>query len=137
MSIFVSQRLTQFSESDAAGVIHFSNYAKYVEECEHMFLFKQGFAIQPGNLNSLLWPRLTFKAEYLRAIMPLEMIQVELDPARVGHSSITWSWAIWNSGRKEKMAQGEMKTVCCKAKGGKMHPIQLPEELRIKLNPPV
>lgn len=136
MSLFVTRRMTQFAESDAAGVIHFSNYARYVEECEHIFLSKQGFAIQPGNLNALLWPRLKFRAEYLRPVMPLQMIQIELNASRVGHSSITWSWSIWSGGSQEKLAHGEMKTVCCKAKGGKMHPVEIPEELRAILSGP-
>ena len=34
---FIIRRRVQFAETDMAGVLHFSNYFRYMEEIEHAF----------------------------------------------------------------------------------------------------
>ena len=134
MPFFFIQRKTQLAESDAAGIIHFSNICRYVEEAEHLLLQKEGYAIDLSRPDALRWPRVRFSASYLRPILPLVTIQVELNPRRLGNSSVTWSWSIWNANRTEESARGDMKTVCCKWSGGQIQTHPLPEKLREKLS---
>lgn len=130
MAFFTAYRKATFADSDAAGIIHFSRFAVYVEEAEHLFLQKEGFPLLPRNPEALRWPRIRFQAEYLRPVFPLEDIQIELNPHRVGTSSITWHWKIYRQGSFELSARGEMKTVCCKLDHGQTAPCPLPESLR-------
>jgi acyl-CoA thioesterase FadM len=133
MAYFIAQRQTQFAESDAAGIIHFSRLAVYVEEAEHLFFQKEGLPINLKNPESYRWPRVRYSANYLHPVFPMEMIQIELNPVRVGTSSITWQWEIWRQERSEQAAKGEMKSVCCKWSDGQILPHALPEGLRTKL----
>ena len=134
MKSSVYHRTAQFAESDAAGVIHFSWYARYVEEAEHYALAQIGYPLQLTEPGGFLWPRLDFSAHYARALLPMEAFRVELSLVRAGRSSLTWGWTIKREGEEEKLAYGEMKTVCCVARKGKMESIELPPELRRKLN---
>lgn len=134
MSIFIHQRQAQFAESDAAGVIHFSSFPRYVEEAEHKYLETIGHPIQVGKSGSLLWPRIEYSAKFARPLLPMEQFEVVLSVKRFGRSSITWNWLIRRKDGLDKLAEGEMKTVCCVARKGKVESIDIPSEIREKLN---
>ena len=133
MAFFISRRQAQFADSDAAGVIHFSRIAVYVEEAEHLFLQQQGYPIDLVSPEAFHWPRIKYSASYMRPIQPFESIKIELAPRRVGTSSITWRWLILKAEDDQEVAQGEMKTICCKLQDGSMKTHPLPEDLRRNL----
>lgn len=134
MAFYSYDRRTHFSESDAAGIIHFSKYACFVEEAEHAFLGKQGFPIEVHNPARYRWPRVSFSASFDSPIFPLQDIRISLDPRCVGKSSITWRWVIFDKNTMTPLCKGEMKTVCCRLNGNKLDACPLPEELRNKLS---
>lgn len=130
MAIFHYPRLTQFSESDAAGMIHFSKIACYAEEAEHACLKLAGFPIELYNPEAYRWPRVNFHANYLRPISPLVPIEIQIQPRILGRSSITWHFTIFDRKRETVFCKGEMKTVCCLQVNGQLNVSPLPEELR-------
>lgn len=136
MASFYYDRLPQFAESDAAGIIHFSNIARYVEEAEHAFLRNAGFPVMVHDPRSLRWPRVIYTANYARAFLPFQKIRVILHPLHVGRSSINWKWSISSPQSEEVFCDGEMKVVCCILKGGKLESCFLPKPLRAKLIKP-
>ncbi len=133
MPSFHYDRLTQFAESDAAGIIHFSCLARYVEEAEHAFLSNAGFPIAIHDPRSLRWPRVSFKANYIRPFLPFQQIRVILNPIYVGRSSINWKWSMLLSKSSDVSCEGEMKVVCCVLKAGKLDASPLPPALKKKL----
>jgi acyl-CoA thioester hydrolase len=124
---FVYPRRSTFAESDAAGVIHFSRIACYVEEAEHAWLESKGFpiALEEG---ALAWPRVAFQASFQQPIRPGQPLQVELNLSAQGRSSLTWFWRILQSGGTVA-AEGSMKTVCCRIREGKLESTPLPSGL--------
>src|SRR5689334_19819650 len=42
---FTVRHLVQFSETDMAGIVHFSNYFRWMEEVEHAFLRSLGMSV--------------------------------------------------------------------------------------------
>ncbi|MBL8848408.1 MAG: acyl-CoA thioesterase, partial [Planctomycetaceae bacterium] len=42
MPHFVSQRRVQFSETDMAGIVHFANFFRWMEEAEHEYFRSLG-----------------------------------------------------------------------------------------------
>ena len=42
-------RIVEFSETDMAGIVHFSNYCKYMEAAEHRFFRSIGYSIVATN----------------------------------------------------------------------------------------
>jgi len=133
MSFFTATRKTQFSESDAAGIIHFSQVAIYIEEVEHFFFQQEGYPIRLNEPDTYHWPRVYFEASYLHPILPLVEIQISLNPSRVGTTSITWDWVVKGEERDDPLASGKMKTICCKCHNGVVAPSTLPEPLKKKL----
>jgi acyl-CoA thioesterase FadM len=132
MAFYSYPRNPTFAESDAAGVIHFSNIARYVEEAEHAFLAEAGCPVDLLEADALHWPRVQFSAEFKGVMRPFQAIRVELEAEKVGGSSIAWGWVI-RSEEGECLAQGQMKTVCCRKEGDKLASAPLPESVRARL----
>lgn len=128
MAVFSFSRQTSFADSDAAGLIHFSRLACYVEEAEHAFLQKAGIGLGFSDPEALRWPRVQFSADFLKPIRPFETVEVLLLGAEAGNSSLRWTWEI--QAGEEVVARGEMKTVCCREEHGRMRSFPLPEAVR-------
>lgn len=133
MAFYSYSRMAQFSDSDAAGIVHFSRIACFVEEAEHSFLEGAGYPVQLQNPEAYRWPRVQFQASFNRPILPFETVSVELYPGYVGTSSILWKWSIWKKNIPDPMMVGEMKTVCCFQRGGRIEKARLPDDLRALL----
>lgn len=105
------QRRVSFSDTDAAGVVHFSRVLCYVEEAEHALLESLSIPL----LGNGGWPRVDVQCSYTAAIMPEDTVEVAIFPAEVGGSSILWKFEV---SRGDKMcASGTIKTVCVNAQG--------------------
>lgn len=133
MAFYSYNRVAHFSDSDAAGIIHFSRIACFVEEAEHSFLERAGYPIQLQNPEAYRWPRIQFQATFNRPILPFESVRVDLNPGLVGNSSILWKWSIWKQNISDPLVVGEMKTVCCRQRGGQIEKTRLPDDLRALL----
>jgi len=46
---FKTERTVEFAETDMAGILHFSNYFRYMEEAEHAFFRSLGLSVHPSN----------------------------------------------------------------------------------------
>ena len=62
---FRLKRRVQFYETDAAGIVHFSNYFRYMEEAEHALWRSAGITIS-GSGSEIGWPRVSVSFEYLQ-----------------------------------------------------------------------
>ena len=122
---YCHQRSVSSSDTDAAGVVHFSRVLCYVEEAEHALLKSLGIPLLDGGG----WPRVDVQCSYSAPIMPDENIQVEISPAELGRSSILWKFTII-SGEKV-CATGSVKTVRVNENG---KPVELDPIWREKLN---
>ncbi|MGY8650976.1 MAG: acyl-CoA thioesterase, partial [Verrucomicrobiia bacterium] len=53
---FIITRRVEFSETDAAGIVHFANFYRYMEYAEHAFFRSLGRSIVDLDLD-IGWPR--------------------------------------------------------------------------------
>jgi acyl-CoA thioesterase FadM len=58
---FEYARVVQFSETDLAGIVHFSAYFRYMEEAEHALWRAAGLSVARDDLH---WPRVSASCEY-------------------------------------------------------------------------
>jgi len=83
----------QFSETDLAGIAHFSAFFRFMEEAEHALWRAAGLSIGAAEITGG-WPRVAASFDYKRPLRFEDEFEVELVPERVGTSSITYSWEI-------------------------------------------
>ncbi|CAM2010455.1 thioesterase family protein [Acanthopleuribacter pedis] len=69
----------EFHEADPAGILHFSNYFRYMELAEHAFYHELGFSgFRLKKKNSHGWPRVKAQMDYLAPLAYDEEVEVHL-----------------------------------------------------------
>jgi len=131
---FVLRRLVQFSETDLAGIVHFSNYYKYMEEAEHAFFRSLGLSIMRTEADGTVtgWPRVRSSCSYESPAFYQDEIDIGVTVVRKGVKSLTMEFQFWRG--ETRIALGELKTVCCACKhGGEFRSIPIPDDYADKL----
>lgn len=132
---FRYSRRVQFAETDLAGIVHFSNFYRYMEEAEHAFLRSRGLRIkeeQPDG-SVLGWPRVRGTCSFEQPAFYDDELTIEVRVDRVGVKSLTLQFAI-NRG-SVRLAVGELKTVCCRFSAkGKFESVEIPSHWMTKLH---
>ena len=55
---FHCKRRVEFAETDMAGIVHFSNFFRYMELAEHEFLRSLSLSVHdPSRADFVAWPR--------------------------------------------------------------------------------
>ena len=62
-SEFTITRRVEFGETDAAGIVHYSNFFRYMEACEHAFFRSLGTSIVDKS-SGIGWPRVHASCDY-------------------------------------------------------------------------
>ena len=129
---FVLRRRVQFAETDLAGVLHFANYFRFMEEVEHAFWRAIGEGViteQDGCRIS--WPRVATRCEYFAPVHFEDELDLALRVADVGDRSVTFEIEFRREDRR--VASGQIKAVCCSTSDGAFGPVPMPKSLRRKL----
>lgn len=129
---FRTSRRVQFSETDMAGVMHFSNYLRWAEDVEHAFWRTQGLSVHFERGGSVVsWPRVAATCEYFAPARFDDEIELELSVAKVGVKSVTFVVEFRkNAGA---IARATITAVCCRTGPGRFEPIPTPPEIRAAL----
>ncbi len=133
---FTVKRRVQFAETDMAGVLHFANYYRYMEEAEHAYWRSVGLSvITEVDGKEISWPRVATNCEYFAPARFEDELELALVVENVGDRSVTHEVEFRCEGRR--IALGRMTAVCCTTDDGGFQPISIPEVLRQKLLKPI
>jgi YbgC/YbaW family acyl-CoA thioester hydrolase len=97
-----------FGDTDASGWMHFPNIFRYFEEAEHAFLKSRGILVFDRAQGG--WPRVKVSCDYKRPLLTGDRIEVRLEIARLGASSVTWNFDVLTA-TGETAAFGSVTTV--------------------------
>jgi len=93
MSAFLTKGRVAFHETDAARMVHFSNYFRYAEEAELAALASCSFFADCLAAQCLL-PRVHVEADYHRPLRFWDEYETHASLERIGASSLTWCFEI-------------------------------------------
>lgn len=125
-------RRVQFAETDMAGVMHFANYYRVMEEAEHAFWRSLGLSvITEADGVEVSWPRVATSCEYFSPLHFEEELQAALKVTHVGDRSVSYEVEFRSGGRR--IARGRMTAVCCTTRDGQFQPVSIPPSLRTLL----
>ena len=133
-SFFETTRRVEFCETDMAGIVHFANFYRWMEQVEHDFFRSLGLSIVSHlpDGSTIGWPRVTANCRFESPARYEDVLTVRLTVQRIGVKSITYDVTIRNGDRS--VARGSMKTVCCIVRSGlPMESLEIPEEYRAKI----
>ena len=110
---FIMTRRVEFADTDMAGIIHFANYYRYMEEAEHAFFRSQGLSIMQVQPDGAVigWPRVSASCSFEAPAYFEDELEVRLNVVRKGVKSLNYEIEFWRGATR--LAHGRLKTVCC------------------------
>lgn len=128
---FRQRRRVQFYETDAAGIVHFSWFFRYMEEAEHAMWRDAGLSIHVPS-GEIGWPRIDASFAFHRALRFEDEFDVEIAIARMSSRTIHYECALVKDG--ERMAAGTMTIACVRRLPDRtMRSAEIPAEIADKL----
>ena len=130
MAVHIYRSVAYRNETDAAGIVHFSNFFRFCERAEEDFwISKYGGLNEARKKFDVLFPRVRAECNYNFPIYPYDKFRVEIEDIIIGNSSITYRHKIYNESRGDRLsAECTITVVCVKKDSMKSTPI--PEEVR-------
>ncbi len=128
---FLTSRRVRFCDTDLAGVMHFSNYFRVMEDVEHEFWRSLGLNVirRDGDAH-LSWPRKSVSFVYHKPARFEDEIQCHLQVSQVGDRSITYRVAFTLN--NEPVAEGKTTMVCCRMQNQTFQSCPIPDDIREK-----
>lgn len=128
------RRRVYFYETDAAGIVHFSNYLRYLEEAEHALWRENGLSIAARDAR-VGWPRVAVSFDYRRPLRFEDEFEIHLRVEDVSQRTMRYACRI--ECRGELVAEGGMTIVCVeKQPDHTMRAVAIPEEIKAAFTPP-
>ncbi len=136
---FIHRRRVEFCETDMAGIVHFANYYRYMEQAEHEFFrsLELPMMVERDDGTTLGWPRVSASCSFKVPARFDEILEIRLRVERKGVKSLTYRFDI--SRGDTLVAVGQVKTVCCEFRPGEdLRSIEIPApyDERIEEAPP-
>src|SRR3954463_2089168 len=130
---FTTTRFVEFSDTDMAGIVHFSAFFRYMESAEHRLLRSLGFSVfSKIDGEVITFPRVSASCDYRSPARCEEVLEIDVTVDRVGTKSVTYGFAFSHAGHD--VAKGSMTSVCCRIPhGGTPVSIPIPNEIAAKL----
>lgn len=128
-------RRVEFSDTDAAGIMHFSNFFRYMETAEHAFVRSLGLTIFDKEKKDppIGWPRVEATCEYKRPFKFEDEVEVRLKVAKKSEKAITYGFSFFKAGENQEHASGTMTVVCVTVREGRMQATFIPKEFADKI----
>jgi YbgC/YbaW family acyl-CoA thioester hydrolase len=118
------RRRVNFYECDGAGIVHFSNYFRYMEEAEHGLWRDSGLSIARKGLG-VGFPRVAASFEYQRPLRFEDEIDIQVRIVSISNRSMKYTCTITRAG--ESIATGSATIVCvAQQPDGSMKAVPIP-----------
>jgi acyl-CoA thioester hydrolase len=127
ISEFHYHRRVQFPETDATGIVHFTNFFKYVEEAEHAMWRAAGLSIAPSP-SPIGWPRVAASFEFRQPLRFEDEFDVHLQIAEKTRKTLRYHAVLRKDG--ETIAIGSLTIICVrKAPGEALKATDMPSDI--------
>ncbi|MGV3772175.1 MAG: acyl-CoA thioesterase [Verrucomicrobiales bacterium] len=135
---FKATRRVEFSETDMAGIVHFSNFFRYMETAEHGFYRSLGYSVVLDQFDPPLgFPRVSAACDYKKPLRFEDMLEIHLLVKEKRSRVITFQFnfnKILPDETRQLVAIGTVTTVCvAHYQDGSMGAVPIPQELADKI----
>jgi YbgC/YbaW family acyl-CoA thioester hydrolase len=121
------KRRVQFHETDAAGIVHFSWFFRYMEEAEHALWREAGLSIARAGTD-IGWPRVAASFDFHRPLRFEDEFEVWLRVAAIANKTIRYT-CLLTSG-DTKIATGTLTIACVRKRPNEpMKAIPIPPDI--------
>lgn len=124
---FTTTQRVEFCDTDMAGIVHFANFYRYMEQAEHAFFRSLGLETMHNNDDGSVtgWPRVSASCSFKAPAFFNDILDIHLDVMRKGVKSLTMKIEFWRD--DTLIARGQLKTACCLIRHGEpIRSIEIP-----------
>lgn len=135
------RRRVEFSETDMAGIVHYSNFFRYMEAAEHEFFRTLGFSVVTRQVDPPVgWPRVRAECDYMQPLRFEDEFEVHMLVSEKKSKSLSYVFRIrkLNAAPPVEVARGGLTVVCVTHQGGSMKAAAIPGDIadKIEVAPP-
>ena len=130
------RRRVEFSETDMAGIVHYSNFFRYMEAAEHGFFRSLGFSVVTRQVDPPVgWPRVRAECDYKQPLRFEDEYEVHMLVSEKKSKSLTYQFRIrkLNVQPPVEVARGSLTVVCVTHQGGILKATAIPKEIADKI----
>lgn len=133
MNTHRTQRRIEFGDTDMAGIVHFSNFFRFMEAAETEFLRSRGFSVAwLENGLRVGFPRVSAACDYKKPVFFEEVVDIDVTLENVGSKSVTYRFDFSRNG--DAIASGRITSVYCReVPGHGLKSEEIPEAIRTRL----
>jgi YbgC/YbaW family acyl-CoA thioester hydrolase len=127
---FHTTRRVEFVDTDMAGIVHFSNFFRWMESAEVEFLRPRGLSVKlPWEGQVLGFPRVSASCDYLQPARFQDLLDIAVRVEKIGRKSVTYAFEFSLDGAV--IARGRVSSVCCRVRPGhEIESVEIPATLR-------
>ncbi len=133
MTPFLCHRRVEFCDTDMAGMMHFSNFLRFMEFAEQEFRRVRGLSVNwVEGAGHFGFPRVSATCDYLKPARFEQVLEIAVTVDKIGDKSVSFGFEFRHEGTA--IARGKMTSVCCLVgTGGAIEAVRIPDAIRIKL----
>ena len=130
---FKARRRVEFSDTDMAGIMHFSNFFRFMETAEHGFFRSLGFSIVDRERQPRVgWPRVHASCDYHKPLRFEDEVEIHLLVVEKRSKALTYQIRFCKLGgaAPEEVARARLTVVCVShAANGTMRAMAIPDDI--------
>jgi len=132
---FQITRRVEFSETDMEGIMHFSNFFRFMETAESAFFRSLGYSVVLSrNGLAMGLPRVHAECDYVAPLRFEDEVLVHLLVEKKGTRSLTYQFRFYRLNDTVQVARGRLTAVCAERReDGSMKAVPLPSVLAEKI----
>ena len=135
---FIARHRVEFFETDLAGIVHFANFYRFMEQAEHAFFRSLGLKIHGHQPDGTVfgWPRVSATCSFKSPAYYEDVLEIGVSVLRLTQRSLTTTYEFRRG--DVLLAVGEMKTAyCIIPAGAKLESAEMPAEYYDRLTVPL
>ncbi len=132
-----------FADTDLAGIVHFANFFRYMENAEHAFYRSLGFSVHPSgsaapgleSFPGIGWPRVAASCEYRKPLRFEQEVRVGILLEERRSKTLHYRFDFLVDEMDEPVATGQMTVICVSfdKASGRMRAVAIPEEIERRI----
>lgn len=130
-------RGVEFSDTDMAGIMHFSNFFRFMEAAEHAFFRSLGFSIASSSPDEVGWPRVHAECDYRHPLRFEDSVEVRLLVREKRERSLVYLFVFrkMNEDPPREVARGTVAVACVRRDQatGRLSAVPIPEPIRERI----
>jgi len=108
-----TSRKVEFSDTDMAGIVHFSRLIVFMENAEHAFIEAIGASVSMHWEGiEIGWPRVAVSVEFVSPARFSETVEIHVVVLHKGTKAMTYGFEFFVGERL--VGRGQMTSVCCR-----------------------